>query len=77
MSINETIIHAAVSSLPFGGVGASGMGHYHGREGFDTFSKLKPVFKRNKISTVSFLYPPYGKCMRYFLKFIGGLKLED
>ena len=45
VSVNEAIMHVGQHDLPFGGVGASGMGHYHGREGFDTFSKLRPVFQ--------------------------------
>jgi len=44
VTINDTIFHIAQDSLPFGGVGPSGMGHYHGKEGFDTFSKKKSVF---------------------------------
>jgi coniferyl-aldehyde dehydrogenase len=77
LSINDTLIHGALNTLPFGGVGASGMGCYHGQEGFDTFSQLKPVFKRNRFSPVSFLYPPYGKMIKIFLKFIGGLKIKE
>ena len=42
VSVNDALFHVAQHDLPFGGVGASGMGHYHGREGFDTFSKLRP-----------------------------------
>jgi coniferyl-aldehyde dehydrogenase len=44
VSVNDALFHVGQHDLPFGGVGASGMGHYHGREGFDTFSKLRPVF---------------------------------
>jgi aldehyde dehydrogenase (NAD+)/coniferyl-aldehyde dehydrogenase len=44
--INETVLHVVQDAMPFGGVGASGMGHYHGYEGFLTFSKLKPVFDK-------------------------------
>ncbi|MEO8958411.1 MAG: coniferyl aldehyde dehydrogenase, partial [Rudaea sp.] len=43
VTVNDTIMHIAQSGLPFGGVGPSGMGHYHGHEGFLTFSKQKPV----------------------------------
>jgi coniferyl-aldehyde dehydrogenase len=58
--INETLYHVTLDNLPFGGVGASGMGHYHGREGFDTFSKLKPVVSKQQISSLKLIYPPYS-----------------
>ena len=60
VTLNDALLHAGQHHLPFGGVGASGMGHYHGREGFLTFSKLRPVFKQGPLRTVSFLQPPYG-----------------
>lgn len=60
VTLNDTLLHAGQHSLPFGGVGASGMGHYHGREGFLTFSKLRPVFQQGLLRTVDFLQPPYG-----------------
>jgi coniferyl-aldehyde dehydrogenase len=60
VSVNAGILHVVQHDLPFGGVGPSGMGHYHGREGFDTFSKLRPVFQEGWISTVqTFMQPPY------------------
>ncbi|KGP63916.1 aldehyde dehydrogenase [Legionella norrlandica] len=77
LTINETIMHIAIDDLPFGGVGHSGMGHYHGKEGFDSFSKLKPVFAQRLISTVSWFYPPYGTLMRLLLTWIGGIKLRE
>jgi len=65
VSVSEPILHVAQHDLPFGGVGASGMGHYHGREGFDTFSKLRPVFQEGRMSAVQlFLQPPYGRLAR-------------
>ena len=60
VTLNDTLLHAGQHSLPFGGVGDSGMGHYHGREGFLTFSKLRPVFQQGLLRTVDFLQPPYG-----------------
>lgn len=77
LTINETLMHIAIDDLPFGGVGHSGMGHYHGREGFDTFSKLKPVLVQRFISTVSWLYPPYGFLMRRVMAWVGGIKLKE
>ena len=44
--VNDTMVHAAIDDLPFGGVGASGVGRYHGPEGFETFSQMKPIFRR-------------------------------
>ena len=58
---NESMFHVAVDDLPFGGVGASGMGHYHGKEGFLTFSKPKAVLYKPKFNGMTLLYPPYGK----------------
>ena len=59
--INDTILQIVAEGLPFGGIGPSGMGHYHGRAGFDTFSKLKPVFRRRGIGLNRLLFPPYGR----------------
>ncbi len=61
VSINDTIFHIAQHGLPFGGVGDSGMGNYHGQYGFDTFTHEKGVFKQAKINFVDMLQPPYGK----------------
>lgn len=58
---NETLMHVAQEDLAFGGVGASGMGSYHGIEGFKTFSHEKSVFVRPKLSFMKMIYPPYGK----------------
>ena len=60
VSVNETILHIAQDDLPFGGVGASGMGEYHGRAGFDTFSKKKSVFFQSRLNGVKLFRPPYG-----------------
>lgn len=62
VSVNETLLHVGQHDLPFGGVGASGMGHYHAREGFNTFSKLRPIFYQGPISPIQwFFQPPYAK----------------
>lgn len=60
VTVNDTLWHVANDTLPFGGVGASGMGAYHGKAGFDTFSKLKPVFYQSGINAIPLFYPPYG-----------------
>ena len=61
VTINDALWHVGQHDLPFGGVGASGMGHYHGREGFETFSKLRPVFHQSRLSAMKYLAPPYGR----------------
>jgi coniferyl-aldehyde dehydrogenase len=66
--INETLVHLAQDNLPFGGVGASGMGHYHGQFGFEAMSKLKPVFRQSRINALGLLAPPYGGLVFRLLK---------
>ena len=60
VTVNDALFHVAQHDIPFGGVGPSGMGHYHGYEGFVTFSKLRPVFYQPGFSAMKFLRPPYG-----------------
>lgn len=66
--INEVILHVAQHDIPFGGVGASGMGAYHGKVGFERLSHMKPIFVQSKLNAMSFLLPPYGA---FFNKGIG------
>ena len=73
--VNDALIHPGQHDLPFGGVGASGMGHYHGYEGFATFSKLRPVFYQAGFSSLKFLAPPYGKLANNILNIILKRKL--
>ena len=61
VTVNDALFHVAQHDMPFGGVGPSGMGHYHGYEGFVTFSKLRPVFYQPGFSALQFLRPPYGR----------------
>jgi len=61
VGLNECLLHIAQDDMPFGGIGPSGMGHYHGREGFLTFSKARAVFRRGRFNATRFIYPPYGK----------------
>ncbi|MCC6250134.1 MAG: coniferyl aldehyde dehydrogenase [Rubrivivax sp.] len=70
VSINDALFHVAQHDLPFGGIGESGMGHYHGREGFETFSKLRPVFHQSRWPTTKLLAPPYGKFAERMLAFL-------
>jgi len=62
--LNDTLLHVAQDDLPFGGVGPSGMGHYHGHEGFLTFSKAKGVFIKQRFNAARLIYPPYGKALQ-------------
>ncbi|MGF6779425.1 coniferyl aldehyde dehydrogenase [Paraburkholderia sp. GAS334] len=68
MAINETLMHLACESLPFGGVGASGMGAYHGYEGFVTFSKMKPVLQQGRLNARALVAPPYGRVFNALIK---------
>ena len=70
VSVNETLLHIAQDGLPFGGVGPSGMGHYHGKFGSDTMSKLKPVFRRSRINGLGLSSPPYGAFFSRVIRFI-------
>jgi coniferyl-aldehyde dehydrogenase len=70
VSVNDALFHVGQHDLPFGGVGESGMGHYHGVEGFQTFSKLRPVFYQARFSSLKFMMPPYGKFADRMLAFL-------
>ena len=67
VTVNDTLLHLAQDSLPFGGVGTSGMGAYHGQWGFDTFSHLKPVFRQSRLNGIALFLPPYRPLMRRLL----------
>ncbi len=68
VSVNTVIMHCIQDDLPFGGVGASGMGAYHGRDGFRRFSHARGVFQPGRFSALEFLAPPYGRKMRLALR---------
>ena len=61
MTVNETMLHVAQDDLPFGGVGPSGMGHYHAHEGFHSFTKKKPVFRQSRINTTGLCGRPTAR----------------
>ena len=61
VTVNDVLLHIAQENLPFGGVGDSGIGAYHGEHGFRLFSKEKPVFEQSRLSGTWLLRPPYGK----------------
>nr|WP_294523002.1 coniferyl aldehyde dehydrogenase [uncultured Rhodopila sp.] len=69
-SVNETLMHIVVENLPFGGIGASGMGAYHGEYGFQTFSHRKGVFLQSRINGAGMLRPPFGRAANTMLKFL-------
>lgn len=68
VTINDTLMHIAQDDMPFGGVGPSGMGHYHGKEGFVALSKAKAVHRKGKFNSGQFIYPPYGGFIQSMIK---------
>ena len=70
VSINDTLLHLVQDNLPFGGVGPSGHGHYHGEHGFRQFSKEKPVFIQRRFATIRLFYPPYGRLIGPLIKLV-------
>ena len=67
VTTNDCIWHLGQEEQPFGGVGASGIGAYHGEWGFRTFSKEKPVFRQSRFAGTALFYPPYGKTFERLL----------
>lgn len=68
--INDTIVHLATSHMGFGGVGESGMGSYHGKESFSTFSHSKSVLKKSNFLDIPLRYPPYKKKIKLLRKIL-------
>jgi len=68
VTVNDTLLHVAAADLPFGGVGDSGMGAYHGRAGFDRLSHLMPVLAQGRLSGAGLLAPPYGRRFRWLMR---------
>lgn len=66
--LNDTLLHVAQDDMPFGGVGPSGMGHYHGHEGFLTFSKAKGVLIKQRFNAARLIYPPYGTAIQKLIQ---------
>lgn len=66
--INETVMHLTSPYLPFGGVGQSGMGSYHGKYSYDTFSHKKSILKKSNWFDLSFRYPPYNNKLKWLKK---------
>jgi coniferyl-aldehyde dehydrogenase len=70
VTINGTLMHYAQDDLPFGGVGSSGMGAYHGIEGFRTLSHAKGIFEQGRWNGANFLRPPFGALTDTIIKFL-------
>ena len=70
VTVNDTLWHVAQEHLPFGGVGKSGIGAYHGEKGFETFSHMKPVFYQSKFASNKMLYPPFSAKTDKLLKMV-------
>lgn len=75
VTINDVLLQFLQVSQPFGGVGASGFGAYHGKEGFDTFSHRKPIFLQRglgRFTGLKLIYPPYNSFVRAIIRIMGG-----
>ena len=70
VGVNDVIYHAAQHDLPFGGIGESGMGYYHGRDGFMRFSHLRPVFYQARFSGMRWMWPPYGALAKRYMAWL-------
>jgi acyl-CoA reductase-like NAD-dependent aldehyde dehydrogenase len=72
VTVNDCMFHVGLPDLPFGGVGPSGMGQYHGFDGFETFSKKKGVLLQSRWTPLSLLRPPYGANAHRIMRFVIG-----
>ncbi len=70
VTVNDAVLHFAQSALPFGGIGPSGMGHYHGHAGFLAFSKQMPVLFQSRFSSMALMRPPYRKLADFVTRFL-------
>ncbi|HYE48658.1 MAG TPA: coniferyl aldehyde dehydrogenase [Azospirillaceae bacterium] len=70
VTVNDTLLHIAQEELPFGGVGESGMGAYHGEAGFRTFSHAKAVFHQSRLNGAFMMRPPFGPRIDRLLRFL-------
>lgn len=73
-AVNEAVMYFSNSRLPFGGVGHSGMGSYHGKAGFDTFTHYKSIFQKPNWFELNFKYYPHTNRKLKLIKFVMGLK---
>ncbi len=73
LCVNETMVQFAQDNLPFGGVGESGLGCYHGQAGFETFSHLKPVYYQSRLNPNHLIRPPYSAWKKRLIDYLGRL----
>jgi aldehyde dehydrogenase (NAD+) len=69
-SINETVMQIASPYLPYGGIGSSGIGRYHGRKSFETFSNMRSVLVKSNLLDIWLRYPPYSKLKTKIVSFL-------
>ncbi|MYA90655.1 MAG: aldehyde dehydrogenase family protein, partial [Synechococcus sp. SB0663_bin_10] len=69
--LNDVVLQGGIPQLPFGGVGESGMGAYHGRAGFARFSHQRSVLQRPQGFDAPWRYPPYGNRLRWMRRLLG------
>jgi len=72
VTVNDTLLHFAANALPFGGIGPSGMGQYHGRAGFDALTKAMPVLWQARLSAPDLLKPPYTGKVATAIRWLAG-----
>jgi coniferyl-aldehyde dehydrogenase len=72
VTVNDTLLHFAANNLPFGGVGPSGMGQYHGRAGFDAMTKAMPVLWQARFTATDLIKPPYRGKVDRLIRFLSG-----
>lgn len=68
--MNDVMVHFSNSSLPFGGVGTSGFGKYHGKWSFDSFSNMKAVVRKSFLLDLYVRYPPYRNTLKWTRKLL-------
>lgn len=74
VTVNDTLLHFAAADLPFGGIGPSGMGQYHGRAGFDAFTKPMPVLWQARWNATDLIKPPYRGKVDRLVRWLAGAK---
>ena len=72
VTVNDTLLHFAATNLPFGGIGPSGMGQYHGRAGFDAFTKAMPVLWQARFTATDLIKPPYRGKIDRLVRWLAG-----
>jgi aldehyde dehydrogenase (NAD+) len=70
VGVNDTVMQIASPYLPYGGVGMSGMGRYHGRKSFETFSNMRSVLVKSNLIDIPIRYPPYNKFKEKIVSFL-------